>query len=148
MEPATNPDFARPSFGATNLIENYTWEDQEISFNLCGVDDVQFLGTIRGIRRLVSPDSRDQSLFFFRETWDMTGVGYTTGLEWSLHAAIGDLDFNVRPTGERVYTVKTVWNIIGKDDAPSYRWFDRGHIVFNANGELVARDFQTDPICD
>lgn len=151
MEPVADLDAAQPTFKAANAAQQYLWMDQEIVIDLCGIDEVQFLGTIRGHYRDSSlgdqgPGSQDHS--YFVEVWDMNGIGYETGLEWSLNAVIGDWDFRRSSDGNRVYTTRTIWNIIGKGELPSFRWLYVAHLTFNTAGELVARHVKHEPICD
>ena len=146
MEPVANSDLAQLTFNAANAAQQYVWTDQDLSLDLCGVDYVRFLGTVRGHYREAAVD--DQIHTFFSENWNMTGVGYETGLEWSLNAVIGDHDIRLGPSGNRVFTNRTVWTIIGKGDAPSFRWLIIAHRTFNANGELVASQTLREPLCD
>jgi hypothetical protein len=50
--------------------------------------------------------------------------------------------------GDRVFRNQTIWNIIGRDGAPSFKWFVLAHRIFNANGELAVKNTRIEPVCD
>jgi hypothetical protein len=151
MEPEAQSGITQPILSAAHSAQQYVWTNQEVVIDLCGIDEVQFLGTVRGHRRdsgLGDQGPTFQQHTYFIEVWDMNGVGYETGLEWSLNAVLGDWDFRISSIGNHVYTTRTVWNIIGKGDVPSFQWFVLAHLTFNTAGELVARQVRVEPICD
>ena len=51
MEPEAHSVVTQGAFSAGESAQQYVFTNQEVAIDLCGIDEVQFLGTVRGHRR-------------------------------------------------------------------------------------------------
>ena len=152
LEPDTNPDIPQPTFDAEHRARTGTW-DVQIPVDLCGYDVANFVGTGHAVYRGTTLGPDGQIHYNWHETFNLTGIGYETGEVWRFQGGRGEtyaviLEGKTGSSGPEAFSVRTIWNIIGTDGAPSFKWISVGHYTINANGELVSHGGYGSPLCD
>ena len=142
LEPVTDADHVQATFGPNSGARHFT-HDVNWTMNVCGVDIVDFTGTVRTVEHdsQWTPDDHVYRIMYMNK-FNLTGIGQSTGFQWR---AIGN---------EHGY-VHTYWAGKGDDEGPekqlyinSIKFVGQGqapdfvgrglfHETTNANGERV-----------
>ena len=152
MEPSSDAELSQPEFAIEDGAHVYTYE-MDWTVDLCGVDVVDFTGTVRDVFR-TSPDIVLGTMYHFvsASNFNLTGVGRSTGWTWR---AIENDNEHFHVTWEEdtwdempaVYTEVHKIKFIGQGRAPDFTAHDLAQYVVNANGGLVVEHYIPGFIC-
>jgi hypothetical protein len=153
LEPALDADLAQATFGPNPGAIVYT-NDVSWTMDVCGVDLVDFSGTVRTVvnESQWGPDDRVFRIMY-KSDYNLTGIGQTTGYQWRAIGSergyvhtywAGKAEPQEGPEKQLYnYTIK----FIGQGQAPDFVGRGFGHETTNANGEKVLEFSMSIPDC-
>ena len=147
------PTDSQPTFALEDRAQVYA---DEVSWatTVCGVDIVDFTGTIRGLERTSADLIEDKMYqYMYLEHYNFVGIGRTTGYTWR---AVNNYHEHVETTwdGKAEYEAPEiemgigVVKFIGQGQAPDFLGKGFYHRVTNANGDIVSTFHVRDWECD